>query len=388
MSPDVCARGRGRKAKVARHITFLIAFALCGCGGGDSGRSTANGPNGIPPGTNGDADTEGVDDDSSDDPKLDVLGGDTESPDGLPGDDECVSYSEDAENTLQPADIIFVVDNSGSMGDEANAVQANLNSFSQQIIASGIDVRVVLISSYPGDGHGICVDPPLGIGGCPGADNNPPLFTHIERKVGSNNALEVLLAQHPGWAGVMRADAAKHVVIVTDDESELDAVSFDNQFKALDPSYVTYKLHGIVSMHDCEDAADVGQVYITLGQLTGGLIADLCDQNFQPVFDLLATEVIGGSVLSCEWTIPEPPEGETLNPDQVNVEFDDGQGMAETIGRVDDASQCAGVADGWYYDDPAAPTLIIACPQTCERMQDAMMASISIQLGCATVPAG
>jgi hypothetical protein len=186
----------------------------------------------------------------------------------------------------------------------------------------------------------------------------------------------------------MREDAAKHVVIVTDDESDLDAVSFDNQFKALHPSYAEYKLHGIVSMQDCDDAAAIGNVYIILGDLTDGLVSDLCLQNFQPVFDLLATEVIGGSVLACEWAIPEPPEGETLDPDEVNVEFDDGTGMVQTIGRVDDASQCAGVADGWYYDDPVAPTMIFACPQTCERMQDAMMASIHIQLGCATVPAG
>jgi hypothetical protein len=129
-------------------------------------------------------------------------------------------------------------------------------------------------------------------------------------------------------------------------------------------------------------------VYIVLGDLTGGLLSDLCLQNFQPVFDLLATEVISGSVLACEWPIPEPPAGETLDPDEVNVEFDDGQGMVVTIGRVDDAGQCAAVADGWYYDNPAAPTTIIACPQTCERMQDAMMARIDIQLGCATIPAG
>ena len=378
---------------MGRTLTFWIGVSLCGCGGGDGGRTTAGGSVGIPPGGDGGgADTDEVDDDEADDDgtRLDVPGGggvDTDAPDGG-GDDECVTYSEEAENTLQPADIIFVVDNSGSMGDEAGAVQANLNSFSQQIIDSGIDVHVVLISSYPDEGNGICIEPPLGAGGCPGADTNPPLFTHINQEVDSNNALQILLGQHGGWAGVMREDAAKHLVIVTDDESDIDAVSFDNQFKALDPSYATYKLHGIVSMQNCDDAAAVGQVYITLGQLTGGLVADLCDQNFQPVFDLLATEVIGGSVLACEWAIPEPPEGETLDPDQVNVEFDDGQGMVQTIGRVDDATQCAGVADGWYYDDPAAPTLIIACPQTCERMQDAMMASISIQLGCATVPAG
>jgi hypothetical protein len=355
------------------------------CGDAEGGRDS-DVTNGIGPGAvETDSDGGGDDDDGMGE-KLDIPDADSDGPDPG-GDEECASYEEDAENTLQPADIIFVVDNSGSMGDEADAVQINLNSFSQQIINSGVDVRVVLISSYPGNGNGICVDTPLGIGGCPGADTNPPLFTHIDVEVDSHDALRVLLAQHPGWAGVMRPEAAKHIVIVTDDESDLDALSFDSQLKALDPSYATYKLHGIVSMQDCDDAADIGDVYITLGQLTGGLLSDLCDQNFQPVFDLLATEVISGSVLACEWAIPEPPEGEELDPDKVNVEFDNGMGGVETIGRVGSEAECAGVADGWYYDNPDAPTMIFACPQTCERMQDAMMAGIAIQLGCETVDA-
>jgi hypothetical protein len=32
--------------------------------------------------------------------------------------------------------------------------------------------------------------------------------------------------------------------------------------------------------------------------------------------------------------------------------------------------------------------MIIACPQTCDKIQDAMSAKISISMGCATIPAG
>lgn len=304
-----------------------------------------------------------------------------------PEPEECGSFSQEAVNTLQPADIIIVVDNSGSMGEEAADVQANVNSFSQQITASGVDARVVLISSYPSDGNGICVDPPLGNGGCPDADTNPPLFTHIDDRVGSNDALELLIGQHASWAGVVRPDSDLHLVIVTDDESNMDAMTFDAQFQALDAGYAGYKLHGIVSVQNCPEAAQIGDIYIELADLTGGVIGDLCLQDFQPVFDSLATEVISGSVLTCEWAVPMPAEGEEFDPDKVNVEFDDGSGTILEIGRVDDAAGCAAVQDGWYYDDPVDPTLILACPQTCERMQGAMMASISIKLGCATVGA-
>jgi hypothetical protein len=371
---------------------FAAASLVCvglgvGCGSDSKPRDPDTGAGLM---TTAGTDSEGTGTDTAEpEDKIDLPpdGATDGTPDG--GDEEeCASYSEAAESELQPADIIFIVDNSGSMGDEANAVQANLNNFSQQIIDSGVDAHVVLISSYPGNGNGICVEPPLGSGGCNSADSNPPTYLHIDEGVGSHDALQRLLGSSAQWMPVVRPDSGLHVVVVTDDESNLDALSFDSQFKALNPDFDDYKLHGIVSMQDCSDAADIGQVYISLGQLTGGLVSDLCLQNFQPVFDLLATEVISGSVLSCEWAVPEPPEGEELDPDKVNIEFDDGGGNLLTIGRVDNSGQCANVMDGWYYDNPTNPTTIYACPQTCDRMQDAMMATIQIQLGCATVPAG
>jgi hypothetical protein len=302
---------------------------------------------------------------------------------------------EAADNEPQPADIIVVVDNSGSMSFEALSVQANLDAFSQQIIDSGIDVHVVLMSRYPGDGNGpngeetgICIDPPLGSGGCPADDTNLPVFEHIGDSISSNDALEKLLYHEPKWKQALRDDAALHFVIVSDDESALDAASFDNQLKALDPQYADYELHGIVCTSQCAEAEAIGQVYIELGMLTGGIVADLCDQDFQPVFDQLATEVIGGATIACEWPIPEPPPGESFDPAKVNVEFLDGQGGGFEIGWVESEADCAAVADGWYYDDPDAPTMIRACPQTCDQIQGIATGTIEITLGCETLPAG
>ena len=70
---------------------------------------------------------------------------------------------------------------------------------------------------------------------------------------------------------------------------------FDTQLKAFDPDYADYKLHGIVCTTECDETAAIGDQYIALGQLTGGIISDLCLQDFQPVFDQLATEVVAGA---------------------------------------------------------------------------------------------
>ncbi len=307
--------------------------------------------------------------------------------DGSGGGNGCASTVIPAENK-KAADIIVVVDNSGSMDFEASSVQANLNGFSQQIVDSGIDVHVVLISSYPDDGNGICIDPPLGIGGCPEIDNNPPTFLHIDQNVGSNDALEEALEYEPQWRVARRQDASLHFVVVSDDESDITALEFDTALKALDPGYAEYKLNGIVCTTVCEETDEIGAVYIELGQMTDGIISDLCLQDFQPVFDELANLVISGAQIACEWDIPDPPPGQTLDPTKVNVRFDDGLGGGFSIGNVETAADCAYVGDGWYYDNPAAPTKILACPQTCEKIQGADAAMIVVELGCETVPAG
>jgi hypothetical protein len=377
----------------------MLVIASCG---GDAGRrddggsswtgitaSDGDGGTGIDP--DGDGDGGGVD---GGDDNFDV------GPAGPDGTQECAEVSETATVGPQPADIIVVIDNSNSMDAEANFVRQHMNDFSQQIIAAAIDVHVVLISAYPDpDTAGVCIDPPLGGGGCPGSDDNPPGFIHIPKSVGSHNGLQRLLDHYPDYAGSLRATAAKHVIIVTDDDSDLGAQAFMDQFVALSPSLQDFTFHGIVADEDpitaclvsgscCLTSAAEGKVYKNLINQTGGVYGNLCDQEFQPIVDQVAMKVIGGATLACEYDIPPPPQGETFDRDKVNVEFDDGQGGTLQIGRVDDVSQCANVTDGWYYDDPNNPTKIIVCPQTCDTIQGFATASIRVLFGCATIPAG
>ena len=59
----------------------------------------------------------------------------------------------------------------------------------------------------------------------------------------------------------------------------------------------------------CTYAAPGGEgvPYRELVQQTGGEMGDLCLQDFDPVFDVLAGAVVESATLSCEWAIPEPP---------------------------------------------------------------------------------
>lgn len=311
---------------------------------------------------------------------------DTDS--GSTGERACAAVNKEAKLVPLPADIIFIVDNSGSMSFEAGEVQDNLNNFSNQIALSGVDAQVVLISSYPGDGNGICIDAPLGNGGCPDDDTNLPDFLHVDIRVGSHDAWEVLIDSAADWSGSIRKQSSKHVVVISDDDPDISDDQFDTDFLALDPNYAGYFHHSVVSHSDCETAASIGQDYIDLSIATGGIAADLCDQDFQAVFDALTTAVLDGTEVACEFAIPEPPAGEVLDPEEVNVEIGPAMGPLDAIPRVNDISECADVPDGWYYDDPVDPTMIFLCAQTCETIQGMKDGTINIGFGCETILPG
>ncbi|MCA9705048.1 MAG: hypothetical protein KDK70_04255 [Myxococcales bacterium] len=340
-------------------------------GPGVDGSGTTTSP---PPATGSSSGTIDDEDESGPPPiKLDVSG----MPDAADG--HCPVISVQSEPMAVPSDIIIAVDTSGSMNEEAQAVQDNLNMFSQQIVDAGVDARVVLIAEAPGAFSGICIDPPLGGGGCPASDDNEPLFLHVDQYVGSVDAYDRILSTYPSYQGVLRPFAVKQLLIVTDDNAWMTPAQFDAQFLALDVSHFGYTQHGIVSMFNCPQAAQVGQAYMDLAMTTGGTIGDLCLQDFQPVFDELASAVIDNAV-PCIYALPETGGG-PYDASTAAVEVDFGEGP-ESIPAVDSPDQCSPDQDNWFFDDPENPTSIIFCPSTCVRLKQSSEAAVEIGVTC------
>jgi hypothetical protein len=89
--------------------------------------------------------------------------------------------------------------------------------------------------------------------------------------------------------------------------------------------------------------------------------------------------------VECEWTIPAPPPGQLFDRARVNVQLSaPSLSSAIAFGQVPSSSACA--ERGWYYDDPSAPTRLIACPQTCAALRATAQARVDVLLGCATAP--
>jgi hypothetical protein len=89
-------------------------------------------------------------------------------------------------------------------------------------------------------------------------------------------------------------------------------------------------------------------------------------------------------ILPCEWQIPPPPAGASFDSARVNVRLSLASRTLDALPNVPAASGCA-AAGGWYYDDPAAPQHILACPATCDSLRAEPAARVDLLFGCKTV---
>ncbi len=326
---------------------------------------------------------------------------------------DCASATVTATDTtvLVPADIIIAVDTSSSMTAEAAFVQEELNRFSQQIIDSGVDARVILLAAAgagevadagvpmgnPLGGRGpaatICIAPPLGSGNCPD-DSNLPSYFHLNQNVGSNDALNLFIDTYAQWREHLRPESLKAFLIVSDDDAtdapNASAEAFTQNVQALDGAmFQRWNFNAVYSFTQCgELAAAIGGVYRDLVAQTAGVEGDLCEQDFQPVFDQLATQIVdnAGAEIVCQWDVPAVPEGQTFSTDLVevtrraNAQGSETQALSRVLGPAD----C--VAGAWHFDDNYDPTSIVACPDTCEAIQGSEVGGgIDVAFGCEVV---
>jgi hypothetical protein len=358
---------------------------LAACSGGsDAGSGTSGGEIGGITGTSGGSGSTGA----SGNPGTTNGGGSG----GSTGFEECAGDRYGGEVGLRAANIVWVIDTSGSMDEEAAIVQQNLNAFVSSLAASGlVDYRVVVVS----EPEFVSVPDPLG--------SDTKRFMYVEESVGSEEPLTDLLDQFDAYSNFLLKDVLTHFVVVTDDDSSIAASDFVSQMDAqLDGDF---RVHAIASPpgaptppptddddddDDDEDgctgphgdAAAPGVEHYEAASLTDGLTFSICADDWSALFKQLASEVVNGAPLPCDLAIPEPKNGEALNPNLVNVILTPpGASQGAALPRTNDAASCGSA--GWYYDDPAQPTRIVLCPASCNAAMAGGM--LDIALGCESV---
>lgn len=97
---------------------------------------------------------------------------------------------------------------------------------------------------------------------------------------------------------------------------------------------------------------------------------------------LAAMAQIRGALGRCDFDIPAPPDGRTLDFGKVNVEKTSGAGVTETLPYVAD---CTG-GKGWHFDDPAKPKKVLLCSSTCESVKAEAGGKVNVSFRCVDRP--
>ncbi len=294
----------------------------------------------------------------------------------------------------RPADIVWVIDSSGSMNNEAALVQQHMNDFAARFSDASVDAQIIVITPA----GFVSVPPPLG--------TDSSRFFQVSRSVSSSAALQALVDSWSIYSARLRENSVVHFIAVTDDESRLRGDCFVEQMKTLVGPQRQFKLHTISSeaaspaeiqpsggqlscaenntalkssAQACEGAASPGLEYRKAAEATEGLVISICTPDWSSVFDQLAGTVEKVSVLGCDFEMPEPPPGAVLQADKVEL-LAEVEGTQRTLSRVTSEAGCNG--GDWYYDNPDRPTSVQLCPNTCDELGN-VGAQLSLELGCA-----
>jgi hypothetical protein len=340
-----------------------------------------------------------------------------------------------SENVAQkvPLDMYIMLDQSGSMGDPPSngsgskwdAVTQALTAFVNQggsdisvgiqyfPIPSGVSCPITPVQCTSDadcqTGCGPCEMPIPGFGICSGVGDSDSCEAmdyamadvEIAALPGNAGPINSSMAAHgptggtptlpalqgaidhaSGWANAHPGHVAI-VVLATDgdpascdtDLGHIDAVAASGV--ALTPSILTFVIGVGGSVSALNGIANAGG--------TGSAFMIDTSPDVQTAF-LDALNQIQGQSLPCSYLIPDPPPGQTLNFDEVNVTHTPANSTTPTtIPQVADASQCPPSGDAWYYDNPGAPTQIMLCPSTCTAYSAEQGATVKVVLGCATV---
>ena len=377
------------------------------------------------------------------DPSMPAAGGasggfvdDRDLPEGGGVDisDACVIDKGPAELVRQPVDIILLLDNSGSMEDELDAVEANININFAEILNSGsVDYHLILISRHrqePRDeseeaSTSICVTSPLsGLTSCDEAEQ-PVLtdrFFQYSTKLESTDSFDVAIDTYAppfdesereekfdqapnGWSAWLRPGAKKVFLEMTDDNEDMPIEDFIGSLVAMapehfgaDPEHPTFVFHSIIGLAEkaapteayqpdepvqseqCtgndNDVTNAGESYQELSILTGGLRFPLCQFGaYDVVFQTIADDVVQRRAVACDFPVQPPPAG--LELDQIAIEYAPGNGEEPTkFGQAPTPADCQ--PDAFYI----ANGRLTLCPDTCAAVKSDPQASVTALYTC------
>jgi hypothetical protein len=256
---------------------------------------------------------------------------------------------------VSDVDVLWVVDNSGSMSEIVNYLGDRFKTFLDSFSRMDIDWRIGVVSTD--------MDNPAQAGKLQGpkpwiepTDSNPQGLFQQATDLGSSGsgsergmdaayaALTSPLADNEN-KGFLRADAVLAVVVISDenDSSNISNSDFIRWIDGLKPDADRTSLSAVVGDYDgsafgigCSSSgfppvtAEPGERYVKVQQATGGTFQSICDEDFDEVLSYLA---FGASGLQFEFPLSKVP----LSIGGIKV-------------SVDGVDVPRNITNGWFYD--------------------------------------
>jgi hypothetical protein len=349
----------------------------------------------------------------------------------------CAVERADTVQFKEPVDIIVIVDNSASMEEELAATERNINeNFASILEESQLDYRVIVLTLHrrvPRTGFGqsatmLCVVEPLsGLADCNAAAE--PSFTdhffQYSTRIESDDSLDILLDTYEppfdnadrgdefgnaplGWSDWLRPGIKKVFLELTDDNENMPPGEFVRALTELAPQHFgadaehpSFVFHSIVGLAEkvpstepylaseavqpdtCSKIGDIvtnaGETYQELSRLTGGLRFPICLSTlYDVVFREIAGKVIAQSDIACDFPLPEPPAGRTLDLDRVSISIEHELSGAppSALGQARVSADCQ--SDAFFIQDGR----IQLCPEVCSAVRDEEGARVDVLFGC------
>jgi len=301
------------------------------------------------------------------------------------GDDAGACVTTSAEANRIPLDMIFLIDRSGSMaGVKWTGTTKALTTFFNDPASLGIGAGMVYFPAQKPDQCNVqnyaVLDVPIGLlptnafaltNSIPFSPlgGGTPTYSGLK---GSLMAATAYQDSHPTHKVVL--------VVATDGDpagclpTDIDLIA-DLAKSALDYNGVRTYVIGAA-----------GSTITNLNKIAaaGGTTAAYdITQNIDDFSAKIAS--IREQAVGCDFEIPPAPNGQKLEPDEVNFTYTPkGLGNPKILPRADDLADCNNQA-GWYYDSNLSPTKILLCPASCSTVQADSSAKVSVLFGCSSI---
>jgi len=221
-------------------------------------------------------------------------------------------------------DILWMVDNSGSMDDEQAALAYNFDVFIRNFLIRTIDFKMAIITTDGRDRYsGVMINPTDTLTSIQAASNEQQFISDFERYIqvgvnGSSNetGLKTSYSFFNRYTSFLRPDAYLIVVILSDEEdkSPLSTQEYTHFFQAQKSNPGMVKVYSIVNTQSiCEnttsqyinysstslyqnggclvESIDVGERYMEVSTATGGIISNIHD-DFHQILSMMGGKII------------------------------------------------------------------------------------------------